>query len=57
MEERKLIVATCSCGEPIEVPVKKLGQLIGSLRKKPNTKEFMREIAKRPRKKKNIWNI
>ena len=54
MEERKLIVATCSCGEPIEVPVKKLGQLIGSLRKKPNTKEFMREIAKRPRKKKNI---
>jgi len=43
------IVTVCkceSCGHPIKVPVKLLGQLIGSLRKTPNSSEFMSKIAK-----------
>lgn len=43
------IITVCkcpSCDTPIKVPVKLLGQLIGSLRKTPNTPEFMSKIAK-----------
>lgn len=51
MEERKILVTTCSCGEPIYVPIKKIGALMVSLRKHKNTAEFMKMIAKKPRKK------
>lgn len=46
MSTKIITVCKCeSCGKPVKVPVKLLGQLIGKLRKTPNTPEFMRQIA------------
>lgn len=48
IEDNMKLVVICNCPKcdtPIEVPVKRLGQLTAAMRKTPNTKEFMRDIA------------
>lgn len=46
MTNQIITVCHCeACGEPVDVPIKKLGQLISGLRKTNNTPEFMRQIA------------
>lgn len=46
MSNKIVTVCKCeSCGKPVKVPVKLLGQLIYGLRKNHNTPEFMRQIA------------
>ena len=41
----KILVTTCSCGEPIEVPIKRIAQLMVQSRKNPNSKEHMKKMS------------
>ena len=47
MSDKRILIATCKCGEKVHMTTKELGQKLSSARvNKPST-DFMKEISKK----------